>query len=79
MHLVVPKIALSAGEKYILIHGSIDVTGRFRNLTIHRPVLSGAVDGLLSSLTDWEFRPATKDGVPVAVEALLSIPLKGLL
>jgi hypothetical protein len=75
-HLVVPQMAPPAGEKYVLIHGSVDVTGKFQNLTIVRPLANGAADGLLNSLAAWEFRPATKDGVPVVVEALLSIPLK---
>ena len=29
---------------------------------------------LLQALASWEFRPATKDGVPIMVEVLLCIP-----
>jgi hypothetical protein len=54
--------------KNILVHGSIDVTGRFQNLIIVRPLANAAPDSLLSSLAAWQFRLATKDGVPVVAK-----------
>jgi hypothetical protein len=43
-----------------------------------RPILPETDRAILASLAQWEFRAATKDGVPVKVEFLLSIPGKGL-
>jgi hypothetical protein len=43
-----------------------------------RSIQPGTDQALLASLSGWEFRAATKDGVGVMVEFLLSIPAKGL-
>jgi hypothetical protein len=75
---VIPQIAPHPGEKYLLVHGSVGVTGNFDSLKIVQPVDSTADEYILKSLAAWAFRPATRDGAPVAVEAILSIPLAGM-
>ena len=77
--VVRPPITLPSFQKYILVHGFVTAEGRFENLSIVRPVLPATDQAVLASLTGWEFRAATKDGVAVAVEFLLSIPARGLL
>jgi hypothetical protein len=52
--------------------------GRFEGLRVVRSIQPGTDQALLASLSGWEFRAATKDGVGVMVEFLLSIPAKGL-
>jgi hypothetical protein len=42
------------------------------------PSSPAPIKALLASLSGWEFRAATRDGVAVMVEFLLSIPAKGL-
>ena len=64
------------GSEYLLVHGYLDTTGRFRDLRIlpaqqARPSYSEA---LLQYLAYWEFRPAAQDGVPVMVEVILAVP-----
>ncbi len=76
--LVRPPITLPSFQKYILVHGFVTAEGRFEGLSIVRPVLPATDQAVLASLTGWEFRAATRDGVPIKVEFLLSIPAKGL-
>jgi hypothetical protein len=59
---------------YAFIHGKVDQAGRFQELEEAGPsVLDNATD-IIGALKLWEFRPATRDGVPVALEILLCIP-----
>ena len=76
--LIRPEIALPSWEKYVLVHGYVNEEGRFEGLRVVRSIQPGTDQALLASLTGWEFRAATKDGVAVMVEFLLSIPAKGL-
>jgi hypothetical protein len=76
--LVRPEIALPSWEKYVLVHGYVNEQGRFEGLRVVRSTLPGIDQALLASLTEWEFRAATRDGAAVMVEFLLSIPAKGL-
>ena len=76
--LMRPSVTLPSWEKYVLIHGYVTTDGRFQEMRIVRPILPETDRAILASLADWEFRAATKDGVPVRVEFLLSIPAKGL-
>ena len=64
------------GSDYLLVHGFLDESGRFRDLRI----LSGeaaappTTSALLDYLGYWEFRPAVRDGRPVKVEVILAVP-----
>lgn len=78
MHLVIPDIAPIPGEKQILVYGSVELSGNFERLRILRPEFAESNQALIQSLAAWRFRAATKDGVPISVEAILSIPLAGL-
>lgn len=69
-----PPVNFRHETKYALLHGTINTEGRFEQLTeVGDPVIGNLKD-LLDALNGWEFRPATKDGVPTAVEILLCIP-----
>lgn len=76
--LVRPAVSLPSGQRYILVHGFVTAQGRFEGLTMVKPAQPETDQAVLASLTGWEFRAATKDDVPIAVEFLLSIPAKGL-
>jgi hypothetical protein len=64
------------GADYLLVHGFLDESGRFRDLTIlaNRTPTEPALDALLQYLGYWEFRPAVLDGRPVKVEVILAVP-----
>jgi hypothetical protein len=66
----------SHGADYLLVHGFLDASGRFRNLRIlpHRQPDARSSDALLQYLGYWEFRPAVQDGRPVMVEVILAVP-----
>ena len=75
--MVRPSVSIPSYYKYILVHGYITEAGRVERLRIVRPVTPATDQVILASLADWEFRSATRDGVPLAVEFLLSIPTGG--
>ena len=76
--LVRPIVTLPTFEKYVLVHGYVTADGHFQSLKIVRAILPEVDNAILAAMADWEFRAATKDGVPIQVEFLLSIPAKGL-
>jgi len=76
--LIKPMISLPSYEKYVLVHGMVNKDGHFESLRLVRPIKPETDQALLTALAGWEFRAATRDGVAIAVEFLLSIPAKGL-
>ncbi len=76
--LVKPAIKLPSYEKYVLVHGLVNKDGKFEGLRLVRPIKPETDQALLAALASWEFRAATRDGVAIAVEFLLSIPATGL-
>ena len=73
-----PTIKLPSYEKYVLVHGLVNKDGKFEGLRLVRPIRPETDQALLAALASWEFRAATRDGVAIAVEFLLSIPATGL-
>ncbi len=73
-----PAIKLPSYEKYVLVHGLVNKDGKFEALRLVRPIRPETDQALLAALASWEFRAATRDGVAIAVEFLLSIPATGL-
>ncbi len=73
-----PAIKLPSYEKYVLVHGLVNKDGKFESMRLVRPIRPETDQALLATLANWEFRAATRDGVAIAVEFLLSIPATGL-
>jgi hypothetical protein len=76
--LVKPMITLPSYERYVLVHGLVNKEGKFESLRLVRSIKPETDQALLAALATWEFRAATRDGVAIAVEFLLSIPARGL-
>ncbi|HUQ95959.1 MAG TPA: hypothetical protein VM120_30050 [Bryobacteraceae bacterium] len=77
--LVSHTLALSLPEhdgKYFLVHGFITVQGSFEILRVVRGGDEKLNTALLATLARWEFRPASRDGVPIKVEILLAVPVE---
>jgi hypothetical protein len=72
--IIGPAIQFRAGARYAFIHGFVNATGRFEHLAEASDQEIENIASVLESLGQWEFRPATKDGVPAMVEILLCIP-----
>jgi hypothetical protein len=69
-----PPVVLAPGNKYMLVYASISRDGHFQNLKILRHGPAEMDQALITSLSSWEFRAATRDGVPIQVEVLLTVP-----
>jgi hypothetical protein len=69
-----PDQGSASDPDYMILHGTITAAGRFDQLAVIFPTDYAEKELLVSSLHLWEFRPAARDGVPVAVEVLLIIP-----
>lgn len=59
---------------YIIVHGMLTAGGKFDQLAMVFPDELERRELILKSLSLWAFRPASRDGVPIAVEVLLIIP-----
>ncbi len=69
-----PDSLATGNADYVILHGDISAEGHFEHLGLVFPSELEQKDLLLRSLKNWEFRPASRDGVPTAVEFLLIIP-----
>jgi TonB family protein len=76
--LVRPDVNVPSFYKQVLVHGYVTASGRVENLKVVRSIKPETDQALLTSLARWEFRPATRDGVNIGVEFVLSIPVAGL-
>jgi hypothetical protein len=63
-----------ANSDALMLHGLVNTEGRFEKLALVLPAGFPQKDLLVSSLRQWEFRPAKRDGQPITVEVLLIIP-----
>ncbi len=76
--VVRPDVSVPAFYRQVLVHGYVTAAGRVENLKVVRPIKPETDQALLASLARWEFRPASRDGVNIGVEFVLSIPVAGL-
>lgn len=58
----------------LMIHGFVDQSGHFENLSMVFPQQSPEAPFVLKSLEQWQFRPASRNGQVARVEVLLIIP-----
>ena len=73
-----PDARFQPGARYAFIHGFVNSSGRFEQLAaVGDPALENSLV-VLDTLQQWEFRPASKDGVPTLVEILLCIANPGV-
>ena len=73
--IVRPDLAPGAVDAdALLVHGSIDPSGRFDSLHIVFPPDFPQSEFVLKALAQWQFRPAQQNGQAVRVEVLLVIP-----
>jgi hypothetical protein len=76
--IIRPSIKVPTYFKTLLVFGRIDAEGRVQDLKAVKPTTPQIDNALLASLSAWQFRAATRNGVRVAVEFLLSIPVAGI-
>jgi hypothetical protein len=69
-----PAVTFQSDDDYLFVRGVVNRAGQFEQLAQLGEAEIVNKELLLSTLRQWEFRPALRDGQPVAVEALLIIP-----
>ena len=70
---LVPPAALTQASGLVL-HGFLTQQGTFRELqAVGRDQASGAAE-IIATLRQWEFRPAVRDGVPIEIEVVITVP-----
>ena len=69
-----PSLTLANDPEYVMVHGFITMAGKFERLTTLGEIDPASSAKLVAALEHWEFRPASRDGEPSAVEILLIIP-----
>ena len=57
-----------------MVHGFVNLAGRFERLTVVFPTEFAHAKFVLSALEQWQFRPARQNGQLAPVEVLLIIP-----
>ncbi len=73
--IIRPNIAPgSIDADALMVHGYVNIEGRFEALTIAFPPQYAQAQFVLSMLNKWQFKPATQNGQNVKVEVLLIIP-----
>jgi hypothetical protein len=69
-----PNLKLMNDPEYVVVHGLINTGGRFEHLSALGDIDPPSTELLIAVLEKWEFRPASRDGEPSAVEIALIIP-----
>ena len=74
-----PEFPVELDQKYlhrlIVVYAIIDLEGKFVQMSVKQSPNPQLNKPLLEALSKWVFRPGELDGNPVAVKALLGIPL----
>jgi hypothetical protein len=52
----------------------INKEGKFEHVLLLRDLASALEGAILRDVKSWEFKPATRDGVPVDIDVVLEIP-----
>lgn len=80
IHKVEPEFSEEARKAHysgsVLIRVDVDAMGNPRNIRIIRSVGMGLDDRAVEAVSKWRFKPGTKDGKPVAVQATIDVSFR---
>jgi TonB family protein len=62
------------GQARVQIAAILDKEGRLEKIAILTRPATMTEQSVMQDLGEWEFKPATRDGVPVDVEVVIEIP-----
>ena len=57
----------------VLVYVEVDEQGRIRSVRVEKPAGLGLDEKAIEAVKQWRFRPATRDGRPVAVPARIDV------
>ena len=69
-----PVLPGARTELRVQVAGTIRQDGKLEGLTLLRDFGPGISQAVLKDLSAWEFKPATRDSVPVDVDVVLEVP-----
>lgn len=69
-----PPLPPDQKKRMIVLQGIIDKNGSVENLKVYQGVQNIADQAALAAFNRWKFKPALKNGKPIAVEILVGIP-----
>ncbi len=69
-----PTLSADQKNSMIVLHGMIDKDGAVENLKVYQGVQKVADQAAMAAFDRWKFKPALKNGKPIAVEILVGIP-----
>ena len=64
----------NSAQARVQIAAVLDKDGRLKNLAILARPVTITEQAVVQDLAAWEFKPATRDGVPIDVEVVIEIP-----
>jgi hypothetical protein len=70
-----PDLLTRYGGQEMVVYAVIDAEGKMRHLKVLQSPNARLSEVLLAVLEQWLFRPATMNGKPVAVKAVLGVPI----
>jgi len=70
-----PDLVSKHLRKSIIVYGVINVDGTMEQISVKQSPDPALNQSVLAALSQWAFRPATRNGIPFAVKVLLGIPL----
>lgn len=73
MEAVEQKVQYNANAERVQIWAMLEKDGRLDQLAVSTKAGSDAEQAIVQDLESWEFKPATRDGVPIDVEVVLEI------
>jgi len=69
-----PPVPRDKEDEFIVLRGMIREDGSVSDLRVHQGIQPLADQAALAAFSRWKFRPALRDGKPVAVEILVGVP-----
>jgi hypothetical protein len=67
-------VPIEKARKMIVLKGVLDKDGLVSNLQIYQGVMPAMDEAARVAFSHWKFKPAIRDGMPVAVDILVGIP-----
>ncbi len=67
-------IAADLNADALMVHGILSASGKLESLAVAFPADFPHASFVVNALSRWQFRPASQNGKPIAVEILLIIP-----
>jgi TonB family protein len=61
-------------EIRVQIQAVINKEGKFDRVVLLKDISPGLESAIVRDVKSWEFKPATRDGVPVDIDVVLEIP-----